>query len=587
MIKFKILELFLLFSFSFSTSRRKNLPSKYHNSFEDTFTDLNSLCDDNFSIVDTDEGNLSQSIFEIKSNQSNKRLTDFSIDSILRMPKRISSKSNDSLSLENTSTSCKNLESSKNNFEQPNSSLFPENKRNLKAISDSNSENTSEHKLQNDRLEFDLDYESVVDVPFISYRKSEVEKKPNSLKDSTPIISQDNRDCKENSKSSTSIFKSAVEVEETEFYEAFIEFLARIIFFRNSIHLFIHENLIRGSTNARDLKETQNSDNNHQYSASVDLQDISSLKDTSFMSFVKKTLDYSYENEKNFKSFNGNVLLTQRLSFGLKKIGEYKSRISGGNLSEKVRDKLLKKIKDKANQVSQLQKEKTILANAILYRPVTSYLKTIIKPNFDYSNFIIRWISIFLPLTKILIYYDKTLKETLEHHLERFRCPFDYKDRELMVDYNCHNLGNNFLFIIIDWMLYFFSDEFQRDIHDKASNSKILSRITAFIILIFNDSNTIKYIMTGEGLFDEWIERLEDYFYRDLNSNSPNDIFGEFGKNIKEFNGIIHISKSNFYNKIMRRKKLEFLNNLKQLIKRDLGSMYSRGIYIYLLETLK
>jgi hypothetical protein len=164
--------------------------------------------------------------------------------------------------------------------------------------------------------------------------------------------------------------------------------------------------------------------------------------------------------------------------------------------------------------------------------------------NFGLPNY--QWITLLRSLNRIVDLYNQNLKEILDPHLDKFRCPVFYRNREILIKQNAFIDMNSITFVILDWVFYFFSPEFkEHSVTESDRNIKLLSRLTALIFILFNNAETARVILDQKEIYDKWIENLEESFKTSNYCASPNDIFAAFYDEIKNFDGSNEFSFQN------------------------------------------
>jgi hypothetical protein len=202
-------------------------------------------------------------------------------------------------------------------------------------------------------------------------------------------------------------------------------------------------------------------------------------------------------------------------------------------------------------------------------------------------------IALFLSLIKITKFYDERLKELIGDHLNILRCPVSYKNRDILILQNSSRVDgtnqsfyieeNSLTFIILDWVFYFFSAEFQEQLAAGTIDSpKILSRLTALIFILSNKFTENCLSFSQEEFFDKWMISLELKFEMEVFcQSSASNFFTELHNKIKHFDGNINMTETSFYQKIFRFLKLHFLNDLEIIIEGYLTNLYCKGFSEY------
>lgn len=252
-----------------------------------------------------------------------------------------------------------------------------------------------------------------------------------------------------------------------------------------------------------------------------------------------------------------------------------RSELSNKNLKEEQRIKLEEKMKSQKSIISNLRISRDILPKVPSINLVSKYCKCISFSNPELGRFNNRWISVFVSFVRITNFYEQNLKHIIDPHLYKFKCPVSYENREVLISQNSYLDINSFSFVILDWVFYFFSSDFQKNMETEAfDGSAIVSRLCILIFVLMNEPNSTRVFLSQNGSFDNWKVDLNLLFKSLTPCNTFKQIFIELRDVMKEFKGFIDINENTFYQKIFRGHSLLFLSKIEEILKDYLSLLY-------------
>jgi hypothetical protein len=305
----------------------------------------------------------------------------------------------------------------------------------------------------------------------------------------------------------------------------------------------------------------------------------------SFVGFIYETLEFLQNSKEVTMNVQCRLSLANKIYYSKKRITSERSKLRNpGNLNPKAIQKI---IDSKTLKLNELLDQKEKIPIKVCGYNHQFYLTQITSPDFDDVKFILHWTIIMEPLLKIINFYDENLKELLNSQLVKFRCPFDHTNRDLLIKHNSYFDNDSFTFIILDWILYFFSTEFKKNNDNGPNDMKILANMTAFIFLLFNEKAEIQSIISVENRIDKLLQKLESFFIDLLPTYSNRPLFEDLQERVKDFDGETNISTTDLRVKIRRKGRLTFLSPLEKIVKLNLETIYKTSYFICQLDEFK
>lgn len=509
---------------------------------------------------------------------SKRKFTNFSIESILNSSSPQKSESTNSSKQDQSTTDKKNPKFSKFwiiKNTQPNTGTSESENNNVigsqdlvndqtvsqnhSVSADQNIQNLSEHSLDNQQS------------------------KPCTSKNSDEIgaVSLTKNGEIENIKTKSRIHKAVV----TQIYSDIAEFIAMLIYFRNELNQFMNTYFDPSNqTLSLDLKLSQIIEKSQDYESNEFFEvELGKIR-KSIMLFVHITFKFLKNNERYIKSQTGYQSLNCNLYLRRKRVKKLQKELVNGNLMLIQRSKVLKKIKAEKDKIANLELQRKDFPKRSSSSLICHYLEYIVNSKRINRNFAYEWIGIFTSLDKIVCFYDQNLKEVVGSQLDKFKCPASYKRREILIKENSYIDMNSITFVILEWVFYFFSPEFQEHLAggiQANDNSKLLSRFVALIFILINSTEISKQMISRKEILDNFILNLENEF----NSSKFCNLFDNFIKDsfdkIKEHDGFIAITSKHFKQRISRGLKLKSLTNLEETIQKIILTPYKLSLPIF------
>jgi hypothetical protein len=311
------------------------------------------------------------------------------------------------------------------------------------------------------------------------------------------------------------------------------------------------------------------------------------------MLLIHLSLDFANRIEMYLEVVKRRDSFAQKITNRNKRIYKLKTKLEGERLNQKTRSKLSQEIESMKEEILNLKSERDSLPERPCFKIIYKYVRCISKHYLHLTNFGSRLIAVSLPLIKITKFYDERLKNVVGDHLNKLRCPASYKNRDILILQNSSRVDagnqsfyieeNSLTFIILDWVFYFFSSEFQEQLKAETIDTpKILSRLTALIFILSNSLNETCLLFSQEEFFDRWMIGLEVKFELEVFcQSSASNFFTELHDKIKNFDGDIKMSEDYFHHKILKFHKLYFLNDLEIIIEGYLTNLYDKGLSEY------
>lgn len=383
-------------------------------------------------------------------------------------------------------------------------------------------------------------------------------------------------------------FKEPVMIKNLQIFFDLSELLVRLIWFRIDFYQFSNEYFSQkyhppkfDSKMDKIIQKFSGPDSSLFYFG------YSKLIIKNLMLLIYITLDFAQKVELHYNSSRKYQTLTISISRHQVQLTILNNRLENGKDNEMIYSHLKNLIIQKQQLISSLKTARNELPPFPSIRIASRYVKFISNFKPEFAKFRFGWISIFCSLIKIYNLYDQKLKQSINDHLDKFKCPAHYKNREILRNENFYFDVNSFTFIVLDWIFYFFSSEFQEHFTNGNLTSKILSRLTVLIFILFNDPEMSKILLSNKRIFDEWILNLENEFKSSENTASSDNLLKEFYDKIKNFHGSISIRENAFALKIVRKHNLEISDNLEMIIYEYLSRAYEIGLSSYKAVTIR
>lgn len=374
-------------------------------------------------------------------------------------------------------------------------------------------------------------------------------------------------------------FISLMDLKNFKLYSDLIDLIAKLIYFREEIDLIITNYLKQDNKEiVYNTKICELLNRNSDYDLSLFFHKESNWIVKNLMLLIYITLDFSEKNEKYHELHAKYVSLTTRLSFCRRYVISLNMKLKEEKLSEESKSKIRKKIEMSKVNISNILNKRKQFPKRPLVGLVSNYLKFIsdIKGNLGTTN--TQWVAVFHSVFKITNFFEQNLKEIVGDYLNEFRCPVPYKNREILLSQNPLININSFSYLLIDWILYFFSDTFKESLKAKHNeSSKILSRITGLIFILLSDPGTVKTILSKKEVFNNWMINLESHFDIRNSFNTYGDLIKEICDRTKGFKGYTSIKEHNSSLKMLYGYKLKFSAELEEIIQNYLSSAYESG----------
>lgn len=368
------------------------------------------------------------------------------------------------------------------------------------------------------------------------------------------------------------------ELYKSDIYSCVSELIARFAYFRKDIYLFINENLIKNTQTAFKSSNAQNSKDSV-LAIGLSLSKLSDHESISeyLMRHIYLSLIFAQELSKFQESSKIYNQMSKKTSKIKKSIDLITSNLKTQELTSESRNKLTKVLELKNLKILQIKSQRKTLHKMPKCELVLNHLKRITNSNLNHSEFNIKWICIFISFFKVKNLSNQYFNEIECYISERLKCPAFYRNRALLyIKESSYLDANSLALVILDWIFYFFSPEFQEHIRNEANSSKLLSRLVVLIVLIFNKKDGLLPILLCENAFTTWVSELEDIFMTQKFTCFTNSIFEKF------YNDIIDTTEVLLHTKLFLCSNLEFLSKLKIVIEHYLKDLYKIGFYTFL-----
>lgn len=490
--------------------------------------------------VDIPEPNFTD---EQRSKAPKRKFTDFSIENLLKSPNLSHKSFSDDQSVIECHNSCKNESNSGRN-----------NSKNLGK--------NNESSLKTSPNEASCSARSEGISPFIN---TEDNQKSVSLEDiDVPL-------------------KGPAILPNLQIYSELSEFIAKLVYFRDDFYRFLEGYCSNVNQNLRaDLSFSYYFKQVLKCDSSLIYHQNSEIIVKNLMLLIHMTLDLAKKlnlSQLNFKKYHN---ISSKIIKHRKSLNKLMLEMKNEDISAKEHLELKNATKNEIATIADLELQRENLPKNASFKYVTRYAKYISNLGTKFGFFGYRWIAIICSLNKIMNFYDQNLKEIVDNHLDKFRCPAFYKNREILLKQNSFLDINSFSAVILDWVFYFFSLDFKVHLaSENDGNIKLLSRMTSLLFVLFSKPETVKLMLNKEEIYDRWIEDLEKSFRTGKYCASPNAIFNTFYNKIEKFDGLVERSMQNFYFKIVRNSKLDFLDKIENILEDHLIPLYEIGIEAY------
>lgn len=535
MIKPRIVAIFSLLSFSEATSSEQSFNSVNPRSIDNVCSNLLKKSKDNLSVGTELNNTNSQSFLQKKAK---KKSTNFSIRTILGLSDGIQAQSNSGVTNEtinisdNTNKSLKSTE--------------------CLEFTDSNigSDFSSESSLIRNK--------GIFWTPEILEKVEKSQNVESSRLCNFKVFPNSGCDEPQNKIEKEIMFRDKSSLSELSIFSDFADLLTRLVFFRKDVFEFIDNYRQDQISNLERNKHSEN------------------IK--SFIGFIYETLKFLQNSQEVSMNAQCRISLMNKIYYAKRRIASERSKLKNPSiLNPKAIQKMIDSKILKLNELLN-QKEKTSIK--VFSYDHQFYLTQITSPDFDDVKFILHWTIIMEPLLKIINFYNENLEELLNGQLVKFRCPFDHTNRDLLIKHNSYFNNDSFIFIILDWILYFFSTEFTKNNDNGPNDMKILANITGFVFLLFNDTAEIRSMFSIENKIDTLLQRLESFFIDLLPTYYNQPLFEDFKEKAKDFDGETNICTSDLRTKIRRKGRLTFLSPFEKIVKSNLETIYQIGYFI-------
>lgn len=381
-------------------------------------------------------------------------------------------------------------------------------------------------------------------------------------------------------------------IKDLKIFSDFGEFIAKLIYFRKGLYEFI--NLCLVQDDSREYQEFEKPCfyvKNEDYKSLLPLYSENKTKVKNLALFIYLCIDFARRNESYFKVLKQRGSLGSKILNLKKNLSELDDQLENKKLSRSDRLILKQEIQKKRNVLSDFEAKKNEMHKISYYQTVYHYCNFIVEQDQKFKGFSSLLVSLFSSFVKVIDFYDQRLKDIVGDHLNELRCPGTYTNRNILTLQNSSrpNTGNqgfyidenSFSFIILDWIFYFFSPDFQEQLASGTiDRSKLLARLTALLFILFSDSDKSKLLFSQKKYFDDWMINLEFKFEMEcvFQLESP-DFFKEVFNKIKHFNESFNLNGFHLRNKAARGRKLDFLNDLEAILKDYFIQLYEKGLY--------
>lgn len=381
-------------------------------------------------------------------------------------------------------------------------------------------------------------------------------------------------------------FRNTNEIEDLGIYSDISELIAKIIFFRKEIDQFLYFYFSTAQVNIQsDFRLNKLIEKNSEFDSSIFYLPNSNKIARSLMLLVHITLDFIKKNENYSELYKKYDLTSNRISKSRKRIEIFSQGLENKDLNDKKRFQLTKKLDEEIDHHSNLIFERESFPNRPSVSILLWYIQYIGMFGTSSKQFIHRWITFMYSVYRVSNFYDMKLKDNINIDLDKFKCPAFYSNREILTKENSFIDTNSMTFVILDWIFYFFSSEFQTQFQaQKNFTSKILAKMTALIFILLNEPESVNAILSNNQKYERWLLKIENNLDQHRLFDFPNDILSRFWNIINECDRNMKISKDNFRTKVLKNSRLTFLAETKEIVKKYLLSLYGLALYTYNLE---
>lgn len=378
-------------------------------------------------------------------------------------------------------------------------------------------------------------------------------------------------------------FRNVDILKDIHVYHDFAKVIARIIYFRHSFRQLIDSFCLE--TNSKGIFSStlrKFFTKNPEFDSNLFYDSKSGKIIKSLMLLIHISIDFIQKNDKHLEfrkryDYCSNLIYKHR-----KRLKNLEKELNSNKPNKEKYSELEKKCENERKFISILKLQRETVPKHPTVGIIFEYAKYISHLGSKFGQVGTRWISIFFSIVKIINFYDQNLKEIVDDHLDKFRCSFFYKSRDVLMCENPFIGKDSFLFVILDWIFYFFSPEFQESFSEEHNfNSKLLAKITSLIFILFNNPETIRIILCQNEIFEKWTIKLESNYEHQEASSSSSNIFNEIYEKVEKFNGDVHIKEQCFRSQTLKGSKMKFLVELEDIIRHYLSFFYEKGLSVY------
>lgn len=384
-------------------------------------------------------------------------------------------------------------------------------------------------------------------------------------------------------------FRNVDILKDIHVYHDFAKAIAKIIYFRHNFR-----QLIDGFCLQNDSKSIFSSTlrrffiKNPEFDPNLFYDSKSGKIIKSLMLLIHISIDFIQKDDKHLEfrkryDYCSNLICKHR-----KRLKNLEKELKSNELNKEKHCELMQKCKNERKFISIVKLQREAVPKRPTVAIIFGYAKYISHLGSKFGQVGTGWISIFFSLVKIINFYDQNLKEIVDDHLDKFRCPFFYQSRDVLMCENPFIGKDSFLFVILDWIFYFFSPEFQESFSREHNfNSKLLAKLTALIFILFNKPETLKIILCQNEIFEKWTMKLESNYEHQEASGSSYSILNEIYEKIEKFNGDMNIKEQCFRSQTLKGSKMKFLVELEDIIRHYLSFFYEKGFSVCIDEVRK
>lgn len=350
------------------------------------------------------------------------------------------------------------------------------------------------------------------------------------------------------------------------------EFISKLIYFREEFNEFINNHFEFPYVEFFDTSIDDLIKNNPEYDPNLFRPKDSNLIIKNIMLLVLISIDLANKTVQFFDAVDQYDYLSLAIFNQRKKIKKLNSIFSDHSLNQL---KFQNDLKELSIELSNLESQRKSLPKSPSFRIIYKYARHISCVNPKFGRFSNHWISTFVSFVKIVNFYEQKLKGIVDLHLDKFRCPFSFKHREALISQNSYIDTKSINFVILEWIFYFFSSDFQEQQTTETFNSSILlSRLTTLIIILLNEPEAVKMVLSKDRSFDNWKSDLKRNIKVKRPDKTSKEILKKFIDDVKGLKWTNDISENEFYKKIRRNYKLSFLDKVEQTVEAHILSLY-------------